>query len=408
MKTVNLPSAQPEDAPWRALLRPEIRDFIRTHDQDDVAALALRKPPAPDWPYALILDQIRARQKAAVKMPGWLERAVIFPAPAIIEQASSEATAHYKAGLVGSSTFVDLTGGCGVDACAMLEKFASGIICEADPQAAALLAYNLEILHEKKIEVRAGRAEDLIDDLPRVDVICIDPQRRNDNRKGLFRLADCAPDVTALLPLLHEKAAIVILKTSPMLDIAQGISELENVAQVHVLEWSGECKEIVYVIDFSTNLDAGDIPVTAAMLDAFGAAAARHVFTRTAEEHTEPRLSAPRRYVYEPGPAFQKAGGFKTLAAATGTYKLHPHTHLYTADEPAPGFPGRGFEILEILPVRAKKNLPACANLALRNFPGTTEELRRRLGLKDGGEDYLFACTLQAGDRALLRCRKIS
>ena len=46
------------------------------------------------------------------------------------------------------------------------------------------------------------------------------------------------------------------------------------------------------------------------------------------------------------------------------------------------------------------------ANLTLRNFPGTTEALRKKLKLKDGGDTYLFATTLQDGKHVLLVTQK--
>ena len=53
-----------------ALNDPEIKKFIADHAGDEVARLGLIKMPG-GWPRALILDQIRARQKAAGKVPDW-------------------------------------------------------------------------------------------------------------------------------------------------------------------------------------------------------------------------------------------------------------------------------------------------------------------------------------------------
>ena len=113
-------------------------------------------------------------------------------------------------------------------------------------------------------------------------------------------------------------------------------------------------------------------------------------------------------YLYEPGPAFQKAGGFNVMAQKFGLKKLHRNTHLYTGAAPLPGFPGRSFEICGIYPVNKKELLLTQANLTLRNFPGDAESLRRKLGLKDGGENTLFACTLHDESKALIHVRKNS
>ena len=48
------------------------------------------------------------------------------------------------------------------------------------------------------------------------------------------------------------------------------------------------------------------------------------------------------------------------------------------------------------------------ANLTIRNFPATVAELRKRIKLADGGDNYLFATTLNDEKKALILCRKTS
>jgi hypothetical protein len=47
------------------------------------------------------------------------------------------------------------------------------------------------------------------------------------------------------------------------------------------------------------------------------------------------------------------------------------------------------------------------ANIAVRNFPLTVEQLRKKLKLKDGGDVYIFATTTSKSDHKLFICRKI-
>ena len=46
------------------------------------------------------------------------------------------------------------------------------------------------------------------------------------------------------------------------------------------------------------------------------------------------------------------------------------------------------------------------ANLTVRNFPATVAELRKRINLAEGGDTYLFASTLNNGQKILIRCEK--
>jgi hypothetical protein len=47
------------------------------------------------------------------------------------------------------------------------------------------------------------------------------------------------------------------------------------------------------------------------------------------------------------------------------------------------------------------------ANIAVRNFPLSAEQLRKRLKLKDGGDCYIFATTQADGEHRLYICCKI-
>lgn len=382
---------------------PAVRQFIAAHDQDDVAALALKKPPRADWPYPIILDQIAARQKARRKMPLWLEQPdIILPPAALIEQASSPATAAYKASLFAGKTFCDLTAGTGIDALALARRFESGICVEKDPHHAACLAHNLKLLGAN-LHVENSSAEDFIERMPAVDLAMIDPQRRDTARKGKFRLEDGSPDILALLPALRAKAKTILLKTAPMLDIDAACAALGGAAAVHIIETGGVCREVLYRLGQDGSLHP---PRTAVALDDAGQILHSLRFTREDEAAAHAACAAPQAFIYEPGPAFLKAGAFAMLAQRYDVQKLHPATHLYTSETYRPDFPGRHFRLQSVYPVDPKALPFSKAHLALRNFPGHADALRKRLKLADGGDDYLFACTLMPEKRVLLHVRK--
>ena len=381
------------------LLNDDIIAFIRDHAGADVRQLALTKMPPP-WPRAAILDQIRARQKAKDKIPDWLAQdRIILPSVDLLEQCSSTATAQFKASLVGGDTFVDLTAGAGIDTAALATRFPSGIAVERDQHNADCLSHNLPLMHAGHVHVQNTSAEDFIATMPPVDLAFIDPQRRSDSKRGIMRLEETSPNILDLLPAL--KAKQVLLKTSPVLDIDLGIQQLGHVSAVHVLEWRSECKEILFLRG-----DTAPEPVIHAhRLNDSGQPQRTLTATRAEEENAPCAYAAPSRYLYEPGPAFMKAGLFRTMAARYGVKKLHPSTHLYTSEEKIEDFPGRIFEIMSVLSVD-KKSMPSKANLAIRNFPGTVDDLKKKLGIKDGGSVYLFACTLHDEQKRIIACRK--
>lgn len=393
---------------WQSLLDTEIQKFILAHEKDDVSALALKKSPNANWNYPLILEQIKARQKAAQKIPLWAGHHpdIVFPSSSILEQASSAATARYKAGLVKGKSFVDLTAGAGVDVCAFTEHFERGVCVDMDENASALAGHNLKLLSDKEVKAVCSSAEEYVKDMNAVSLVYLDPQRRDSGRKGKYKLEDCSPNIFELLPVLLEKAEFVMLKTSPMLDIWTSVQALEYVREVHVVEWRGECKEVVYILGGGDKLAAEDIPVTAVRLNDMGEVLQRVCFTKAQEQISECGFSAPLKYLYEPSPAFQKAGCFKSISKVYGVEKLHPSTHLYTANHVVDDFPGRTFKVLGIYSPKAQKMPVKKANLSVRNFPQGAEILKKKLKLKDGGDDYLFACTLFDECKAIIHSHK--
>ena len=116
-------------------------------------------------------------------------------------------------------------------------------------------------------------------------------------------------------------------------------------------------------------------------------------------------------YLYEPNVAILKAGAFRSLTQTYPVMKLHLSSHLYTSASLVPDFPGRRFRV-ESVSGFGKKELKAFlkdmdkANITIRNFPLSVAELRKRLKLKEGGDDYIFATTLSGGQKVLIRGKK--
>ena len=115
--------------------------------------------------------------------------------------------------------------------------------------------------------------------------------------------------------------------------------------------------------------------------------------------------------INEPNVAILKAGAFRSLTQTYPVMKLHLSSHLYTSASLVPDFPGRRFRV-ESVSGFGKKELKVFlmdmdkANITIRNFPLSVAELRKRLKLKEGGDDYIFATTLSGGQKVLIRGKK--
>jgi hypothetical protein len=139
----------------------------------------------------------------------------------------------------------------------------------------------------------------------------------------------------------------------------------------------------------------------------------RFIFKRSEEQRAKCRYTETLgTYLYEPNASLLKAGAFSLLSQTFNLFKLHPNSHLYTSNHFCPDFPGRIFQVESFFPFHSKelknqlRNLLK-ANITVRNFPNTVNEIRKKTGLLEGGDLYLFATTLNDGEKVLIRCKKV-
>ena len=393
-------------------ISPETQLFIRQHQTDDIRILALqgRKYPNVDMPTAI--TQIAGRQVAAEKIPSWKEiNDIWYPKHLSLEQCSSEVTAHYKATLLKGDSLTDLTGGFGIDCSFLAAKFQCVTYVERQKDLCEIAIHNFPILNLKHIDVRNEDGVDYLNAMSPVDCIFLDPARRNEHGGKTVAISDCEPNVTELEGLLLSKANRIMIKLSPMLDLSQALKELPHTQEVHIISVNNECKELLLLLGQTA---PEEIPVHCVNLSTKGEQEKQlFVFTREQEQHSECSYTDTLgNYLYEPNASLLKAGAFRSIAAAYSVKKLHPNSHLYTSDTQIEGFPGRTFRIINRCSLNKKEikeNLSDLkkANITVRNFPATVAELRKRIKLAEGGDTYLFASTLNDGQKILIRCGKV-
>lgn len=384
--------------------------FIKEHAADDLARLLLSAAKYPGMDIPFLVDQIAARRQIREKLPSWYENErLIFPSKIAAEQCSSEQTAAYKQELVGEDwTVCDLTGGLGIDSYFLSRKVKHLTYMERFPAYCEAAEYNFSVLGADNIAVVNGDVTQFVEALPVVDAFYIDPARRGESNKRVFALQDCEPDLPGLLPKLLKHSPRVIAKLSPMADIQMTLELLPGTTSVHVLSVKNECKELLFVTERGAE---GRQPSIRCIN--FGTNGVQSFLFTMEEERNAGLILAERvgAYLYEPNVSVLKAGAFKQIAVRMGVKKLQVSSHLYTSDQLVSGFPGRRFRVDEILPFTGKlckglsKTLPQ-ANITVRNFPLSVEELRKRTKIADGGPVFLFATTLSDGEKVLVRCSK--
>lgn len=401
-------------APPSASRRPTrmtIYDFIWQRRDDDPHRLALSKMPEPAWSPAWVAAQVSALQRVRNKIPMWYRPGLLFPATVALEQASSERTARFKAGLFSGEKMVDLTGGLGVDTFFFAKTFRQATHVEQDEARSAAAQHNFGVLGSDNIQCIHATAEMFLQtDTGLFDLIYLDPARRDGAGGRVFLLEDCQPDILKMKDQLLDRAPLVLLKTAPMLDIRLAMEQLKQVSRVWVVAADDECREVLYLLDRRCVSSTMNVPIEAVHLLKNGQEQ-RFECSFGAEQAAEVSYSMPQKYLYEPNPAILKAGAFRSFAQHFSLSKLHPNTHLYTSQQgPVAELPARSF-LIEAVCKYDRKSVQVSvpqgqANVAVRNFPDSAEQVRQRLGLRDGGDLYLFAVTNLDHKKVVLVCRK--
>ena len=419
-------------------------EFIIQFRESDPRRLALQASRYPDVDMPFALNQIQGWQTAQRKLPSWAAcDGVVYPPHLNMEQCSSEPTARYKQQVArrwveavqpeADTCMTDLTGGFGVDFSFTSRCFGSAIYVERNASLCDVVSANLPRLGIQNATAKCAEAEDVLEQLKPQTMIFLDPARRNEHGGKTVLIADCTPDVCQLLPRLMAKSQFVMLKLSPMLDWHKAIVDLDGkVREVHIVSVDGECKELllvladngtkdvqVFCVDIQSRPDSeGQYPCSEFVYIIATNAQEEVVENNSKLENSTSALptnsklkTQNSKFLFEPNASVMKAGCFDEIARAYGVSAISRNSHLFLSDELKEDFPGRTFAIDAVTTMNKRQLRQTLsgmrqANIAVRNFPLSVAELRKRLKLSDGGDTYIFATTTSDGDHILMITHK--
>ena len=377
-----------------------------------------------DEEWRWFLQQVEGRERTADKLPTF---AAIddwwYPVRLSCEQCSSEATARYKAQIVlgkcPNGKCLDLTGGYGVDTYFLSEHFSHTDYVEQNAELCRIAAHNFKrptptLPEGKEICVHNTTAEEFLKDhLSSISnhlysLIFLDPARRDSHGGKVFKLADCTPNVVELLPTLLSHLTPdgrIMLKLSPMIDLTQALKELALSTvhhtpytllwDVHIVAVKNEVKEVLLLSRYTDVSKYRDLEPTITAID-LSKKEQVFTFTREEEQATQAKMVngtwSNGTWIYEPNAAILKAGAYKLVAQRFGLQKLDTNTHLYTSETLVENFPGRVWKVKEPTPTLPKGKEMKQANVLVRNYPLTAEQLKKKLHLRDGGTAFVIGC----------------
>ena len=394
------------------MLNTEEIKFINDNIKENTSSLLLKYHGKEDLNYKFLVQQIAARNRVKKKLPTMCENPqVVFPPSLNLEQSSSEATSQYKRDFVATliekdGVGADLTSGLGIDAIFMSENFKEYHHLEPNRELLDISEANYKALEISNVTTHNTTCEAFLENntINDFEFLYLDPCRR-DEKSGekVVLLEDYSPNIIELEDELLNISKRVLVKTSPILDYNDSIRKLKHVVEVHVVSYKNEVKEVLYL------LEKKEVEVIAFKAVNFTSDNRVDIldFTYDDIKNSEVTYGRPQRYIYEPNSSIMKALAFNFISQKYKLDKLHPNSHLYTSNEVILEFPGRVFKLQEAVAFN-KQNLKGIkkAHVACRNFPSTVMKIRKKCGIKDGGNTYLFGTTLGDESNVILICKK--
>ena len=408
-------------------LRDQVASFAEANASENPDRLRLRYASDPDRQAIFAaIDQIELKRLFRRKLPAICSNSqTLIPSRLAAEQATDEALGPLHADIAGDARSVaDLTAGLGVDSLSMAASCAarSVVAFEIDPakaealrhNAAALGLGNLKVVNsdstaffmpdsENELTAYSGSAN--------LDLIFADPARRDAEGGRVYSVADCAPDVVGMQGELLRHAQRVLLKLSPMLDLTEAIRLFPTLSVMRVVSLRGECKEVLCELSRINGLQSLEC------IDIL-ADGSRRIFPLSAAEFAD-RIAGVRyagkefpaddaslagKWLYEPSSSVMKSGAWGSLCRRyPALLKADRDTHLFLSAEHYPDFPGRVLHIKGVVDKKESRRLRGMhCNVAARNYVMKADLLISRLGVKPGGDEYLYGLRL-AGKPLLLR-----
>lgn len=392
-----------------ALFDLDVQKFIHENREKDTVSLAYRARRFSNIPTGFLLAQIKGYQKAKVKIPSFLEvENIVFPAGISMEQCSSELTAKYKRNFLKGERLLDLTGGFGIDSIFLADNFLKCIYVEQNKELSSIFKWNLQQLglDDKFVVHHLDCVQFLHHNETKFDCAFIDPARRDHQNNRIFRLEDCEPNVYSLMGVLRNVTRKLLIKASPMCDISHELRLLGGSTSVIITSVKNEVKEVSFLVDFANNTSDKRI-----CIDIGKDKNQIFEFDMHNELELNSHFSMPKTYVYEPYKSILKAAGIRSVGDRYQLEKLHRDSHFFTSNRCMDDFPGRIFKLQKVVKpskkVVKKEVGENRLNVICRNYPTSVEVLTQKLGIKEGGENYLLATTLADNSKKLLYCSRI-
>lgn len=321
----------PQAAPWLAEAAEQSADEL-------TLLTRLRKVLSPPRAH-LVVQQAQLRRRAAQKFSSARQ---MFFTPVLLEQATDEAVAAYKAGRFPRGTcLADLCCGIGGDSLALAQRGSVRAV-DRDAVAALLAEANARVCGCGAVTVTAADA--LATPLDECSAAHIDPDRRPEGRRTT-RVELHEPSLEQIEQLRRRvpDMAVKLAPGSDSPDVWRHLAEWEWIGR------GGQCRQLVAWLG---SLGSPGM-LRATVLDDRGTPLRSVVADDT--QRVVPVCSCIGRYVYEPDAAVLAAGLEGALAEEARLESVSPGIGYFTSDARVDDAALAAFEVLEQWPFDVKK-----------------------------------------------------
>jgi len=380
----------------------EVLAYIQKNEKADIFKLVLKKSPFEEYSMKQLVQQIQGIQIARSKFPSLLKfPQYIFPPKISLEQASSEKTAIFKSKLIDGKSFLDLTGGMGIDTYFMSRNFQEVTYVEKDESLFKSTNQNFITLGLVVKGFNTKAEEFLSSTTKKYDTIFIDPSRRVQGQKRIS-IDNCLPNIVEIQKLLLEHGNEVLIKLSPMQDLSELLNKLDDVTNIYIVADGWDVKELLVKLN---KADSNKIYYSAVDVHT------DHIHTAL-KDHVDISYVQPLHYIYQPHPTLVKADLQDAYSNNLSLQKIHPNTQLYTSDSLVENYFGRVFEVVSLNEINKKTITSFTDNKAInvisKNYPLSASDLKKKYKVKDGGDFYLLAFTGLNEEKYQSICKRIS
>ena len=382
-----------------------VQDYISKNLSTDVFKVILKKQIFPKVTNKEIAEQISAKAKSKKKLPTYFKTPnIYFPNKVNIEQTSSEKTAEFKSKIVTGNTMIDATGGFGVDSMYFSKGFKKTIYIEENKELFEIVKANSKELGLNNIKHLNDDGIEYIKKIDTgIDLLYIDPSRRNKENKKVHFLSDCTPLIDYDLIESLQNFKSILIKCSPIIDLKKTINDLKVVSKIYIVGINNEVKEVLFKLNKQSNND-----IKIKCIDLSNRESDFEFSINEIDNKQNNYNSEVLNYLYEPNSMILKSGAFSLICDRYDVKKLNSNSHLYTSKKLI-DFPGRVFSVESVVKY-SKRNLKdlniSKANITTRNFPIDVKDIRKKSKILDGGEDYLFFTTNHLNEQIIIKTKK--